>query len=130
MTYSIGSAVTVPNGAAASPAPTKRPGSDDESDDEPQEGRAIVIMDADVFTDRVFQNRGNWDLGGDVLQWLAGSQGPVGRIESVEDTAIEHSRGQDSLWFGLTVGLVPFLVLAFGLIFSSRRRKQKPGRPS
>lgn len=124
MTYSIAAAVEIPNESG---------GGGDEgqsTDDEDQDGRAVVIADADVFSDRVFRNEGNVLLAADILLWLSGQEGGAGLIDSEEDDEIEHTRSQDTLWFWGTVFLVPALVLGFGLVYTARRRRRELGGAS
>lgn len=94
-------------------------------DEEAREGRAIVIADVDVFSDRVFENDGNRLLAADIIPWLSGNEAAQGRVESLEDPVIQHTRSQDLLWFWSTVFLIPAAVLAFGLFFTSRRRRRR-----
>lgn len=122
MTYSMAAAVTLPE--AGDDDDGNEAGEDDED-----EGRAVVIADADVFSDRVIGNEGNHQLAADVITWLSGYEGGAGQIELDDDPAIEHTRGQDALWFWSTVVLIPAAVLLFGLIFTARR-KARPGRSS
>lgn len=123
MTYNLGAAVTLPAGPA--PGPVKAPAKAGQDAAAAREGRAVVIADADVFSDRVFRNEGNLLLAADSLLWLVGEEGGAGLIESEEDEPIEHTRGQDALWFWTTVVLVPALVLGFGLVFTARRRRRQ-----
>jgi hypothetical protein len=108
MTYSIGAAVTLPVEGA-----------------EEGEARAIVLADADVFSDRVLRNEGNLWLAADTIRWLIGEESVIGAATSEEDEVIEHSRNQDALWFWATVFLVPIAVLGFGLFFTLSRRRRR-----
>jgi hypothetical protein len=121
MAYNLGAAVTLPVG----PAPAKAPAKAGQGATAAREGRAVVIADADVFSDRVFRNEGNLLLAADSLLWLVGEEGGAGLISSEEDEPIEHTRGQDSLWFWTTVVLVPALVMGFGLVYTARRRRRQ-----
>jgi hypothetical protein len=120
MTYNLGAAVTIPVEPAPEPpdaGPAKAAAA------APREARAVVLADADVFSDRVFGNDGNRLLAGDSLLWLMGEEGGAGLTQSEEDEPIEHTRGQDALWFWSTVVLVPALVLGFGIFYTARRRR-------
>lgn len=108
MTYSIGAAVTLP---------VEEEGVDD--------ARAIVIADADVFSDRVLRNEGNLWLAADTIRWLVGEESIIGAATSEEDEVIEHTRNQDVLWFWATVVFIPVAVMIFGLIFVLTRRQRR-----
>ena len=121
MTYSIAAAVTLP--------PAQREESGDDQN-EGGEARAVVIADADVFSDKVFRNRGNFLLAADTIAWLSGYEGGAGEMEDEEDPEIQHTRGQDALWFWSTVVLIPLGLLVGGLLFTSRRRRRQRRRSS
>lgn len=112
MTYSIGAAVT-------------RPVEGGGDDGEEEEARAVVIADADVFSDRVLRNEGNLWLAADNIRWLIGEESVIGAATSEEDEVIQHTRNQDVVWFWGTVVLIPAAVLGFGLFFTLGRRKRR-----
>lgn len=108
MTYSIGAAVTLPaDGGDA------------------EEARAVVITDADVFSDRVMRNEGNLLLAADSIRWLVGEESVLGAATSEEDEEIHQTRNQDLLWFWATVVLVPVAVLVLGVVVVLTRRRRR-----
>jgi hypothetical protein len=89
-----------------------------------EEGRAVIIADGDVFTDKIIRNPGNAFLFVDSLRWLIGEEDLAGEISSEEDKPIEHTRKEDKLWFYLTTFAVPVPILVVGLWVHRRRRKR------
>lgn len=90
----------------------------------PDEMRAFVIADADVFSDLVmFRFRTNRFLAADAVRWLGGEESLAGEFESEEDVRVEQTKQADMTWFYSSIFGVPFLVLAGGLFTSHRLRK-------
>jgi len=92
---------------------------------EGDEGRAVVIADADVLSDRLMGSKANADLSVDTLRWLIGDEDVIGETTSEEDIEIDHTRDQDVLWFWGTTILIPLAVLALGILVSMRRRGRR-----
>jgi hypothetical protein len=89
-----------------------------------EEGRAVVIGDGDIMTNKIAPNNGNMLLFVDSLAWLIGNEDLSGEVSSEEDIAIEHSREQDKLWFYATTFAVPAPILLLGVwVARSRRRR-------
>jgi len=86
--------------------------------------RAIVIGDANVFSDPVLEySQGNTLLAQDGMRWLVGDEADQGKTESEEDVRIQHTRDQDVAWFWSTIFAVPALILVGGIVFTRKRRK-------
>lgn len=90
-----------------------------------KEWRAVVIGDVSVFADRVLDWQGNGQLFLDTSRWLVGDEDISGTIENEEDVKIEHTREEDAVWFYGTIFGVPLLVLGFGMVFTTVRRRAK-----
>ncbi|MCC7537190.1 MAG: Gldg family protein [Deltaproteobacteria bacterium] len=90
-----------------------------------EEGRAVVVGDGDFVTDQVIRNYGNALVFADVLQWLLGEERITASTTTEEDIPIEHSRGEDKLWFyGTTFAApLPLLALAWWVAGRSRRKE-------
>lgn len=88
-----------------------------------EQGRAVLVADSDAFTDLVFENPGNAYLAMDVIKWLTGDEATAGTVEKEVDAPLEHTRGQDVVWFYSTVFVVPGLVLAAGYAVNRRKRR-------
>lgn len=118
--------------AAATFAPTSKPAPSKDAKDkkakptkaEDEEGRAVVVADADLFSDRIFRNPGNQLFFLDSVKWLGGDEKFQGEVSSEEDVRISHTRKEDQVWFYLTTIAVPAFVVGFG-IFRTRRRRRK-----
>ena len=91
---------------------------------EGEEGRAVVIADADFVTDQVIRNPGNALVFGDTIQWLIGEEEIVGPPESEEDVPIEHTRDEDKIWFYATSFGVPLPLLGVGVWVATRRKRR------
>lgn len=80
-------------------------------------GRAIVVADADVISDKIMRfNLVNQQFLVDSIQWLEGNESAGAEVPDLEDTAIVHTRNEDQAWFwGMIVGM-PLLVLIIGLV--------------
>lgn len=92
-----------------------------------EEGRAVVIGDGDFVTDQVVRNPGNALLFADILQWLIGEERITAATTSEEDVPIEHSRGEDKLWFYGTTFAAPLPLLALAWWVASRQRRKESG---
>jgi hypothetical protein len=112
-------------------AVTLNPGGDkkkaDKSGADAAEGRAVIIGDGDVITNKVAQNNGNLLLVVDSLGWLVGNEDLTGESTSEEDMAIEHSREQDKVWFYATTFAVPVPIVFAGAWIARRRRRRTGG---
>ena len=91
---------------------------------EGEEGRAVVVADADFVTDQVIRNPGNALVFGDTIQWLIGEEEIVGPPESEEDVPIEHTRDEDKIWFYATSFGVPLPLLGVGVWVATRRKRR------
>jgi len=100
--------------------------------------RALVFADAALFADAYVQDMGlmrpkmiselfGGQLAGDSVDWLAGKEVFAGEVQSEDDKPLQHTKGQDAVWFTLTMVGAPLLVLAIGLggAFMRRRRNAK-----
>jgi hypothetical protein len=98
---------------------------DEKKDDTlPNEMRAIVIADADAFSDLVmFRFRTNRFLAADAVRWLGGEESLAGEFESEEDVRVEQTKQADMTWFYSSIFGVPLFVLGLGLLTSNRLRK-------
>jgi hypothetical protein len=92
--------------------------------------RALVFADADLFADALISNMGraavvivSGPLLDDSIRWLGGEEVFAGEVVTEDDKAIQHTKGQDAVWFILTIGGVPILVLTLGLIGTWARRR-------
>lgn len=116
-TYNMMAAVTVAPKNAAGP------------DAEKNEGRAVIIADADFASDQVVSHPmfANVAVINDMLIWLLGEEEVVGAPTSEEDVPIQHTREEDKLWFyGTTLG-IPIPLFALGAWVATRRkRRRKP----
>jgi hypothetical protein len=88
------------------------------------DGRAVVVADSDVLTDVAMEgNIGNRTFALDSVRWLLGEDA-IGAPSSEVDVPMQHTRGQDVLWFYATLFLAPAIALTAG-IFVTRRRRAK-----
>lgn len=96
--------------------------------------RALVYADVDLFADIVVRDQIGrpvmlmWsDLSGEVvndaLHWLGGEEVFTGEIVSEDDKPIQHTKNQDVVYFMLTIIGFPIIVLALGLLGTTRRRR-------
>jgi hypothetical protein len=89
-----------------------------------KEARIAALADANAISDGLIRNRGNAVYALDTIRWLAGQSEFSGETASEEDVKIQHTRKEDAIWFNLTVGVVPMLVLLVGF-FATRKKKRK-----
>ncbi len=137
-TFGIAAAVSqpiAPDSVPPTPAKDeKKPEKKDEKKDiptvaTPNEMRAFVLSDADVFTDLVMSNfMTNQLLVIDALRWLGGEESFAGEVNSEEDVRIEHTQRKDLVWFYATIFGAPALVLGLGLTYSRRSRQRRGGK--
>lgn len=86
--------------------------------------RALVLADAELFSDAVISSLGmNAALAADAITWLGREEERSGETVSEEDVPIVHTRAQDVAWFYSTILGAPALVLLFGLVGVRRRRR-------
>lgn len=76
-------------------------------------GRPVMLMLADAAGGGVVE---------DVVHWLGGEEVFSGEIVSEDDKPIQHTKNQDVVWFMLTIIGAPIIVLALGLLGTTRRR--------
>jgi hypothetical protein len=89
------------------------------------DGRAVVVADSDVLTDVAMEgNLGNRTFALDSVRWLLGEDA-IGAPTSEVDVPMQHSRGQDVLWFYATLFLAPAVALTAGLVLTRRRRVRR-----
>jgi len=89
------------------------------------DGRAVVVADSDVLTDVAMEgNVGNRTFALDSVRWLLGEDA-IGAPTSEVDVPMQHTRGQDVLWFYATLFLAPALALTAGLVVTRRRRVRR-----
>jgi hypothetical protein len=105
----------------------------EEKKEEKKETRIVVVADSDALSDALLMNQSN--LNGnpyfvlDAQRWLGGDEAFVGAATTDEDVRIEHTRQEDKLYFYLIIFGAPALVLGFGLLSQSlRRRSARNGR--
>jgi hypothetical protein len=97
----------------------------------PRPMRAIVITDAQLLSDGVLARiELSRDLLLDVLKWAGGEEAFAGEVKSEADKPITHTQSQDILWYYSTILGAPALVLGFGLLGVSWRRRRQRGRVS
>jgi hypothetical protein len=92
--------------------------------------RAMVFADADIFID---EHQAGWPqilgpLVVDAIKWLGGEEHIAGEVESEQDVAIVHTKGEDVLWFYATLVGAPVVVLGFGVWFGWWRRQRAQRR--
>jgi len=90
-----------------------------------EEGRVVVIADADFVSDVVLRNPGNALVFGDVMQWFLGEEEIIGDTATEEDVRIEHTRDEDKVWFYGTSFGAPLPLLLLGLWMALRRRRRR-----
>lgn len=90
-----------------------------------EEGRVVVIADADFVSDMVLRNPGNALVFGDVMQWFLGEEEIIGDTATEEDVRIEHTRDEDKIWFYGTSFGAPLPLLLLGLWMALRRRRRR-----
>ncbi len=89
------------------------------------DGRAVVVADSDVLTDVAMEgNVGNRTFALDSVRWLLGEDA-IGAPTSEVDVPMQHTRGQDVLWFYATLFLAPALALVAGLVVTRQRRVRR-----
>jgi len=89
------------------------------------DGRAVVVADSDVLTDVAMEgNIGNRTFALDAVRWLLGEDA-IGAPSSEVDVPMQHTHGQDVLWFYATLFLAPALALTTGVIVTRRRRGKR-----
>ena len=112
-------------------AVTKGAGADDkdkekDKDAKPNELRAFVVADSDVFSDAALSHEPNLIFFLDALRWIGGEESFSGAVVSNEDVRIEHTKQKDLVWFYATIFGAPALVLGVGLFVSRRSRRARP----
>jgi hypothetical protein len=85
----------------------------------------VVVADSDVLTDVAMEgNIGNRTFALDAVRWLLGEDA-IGAPSSEVDVPMQHTHGQDVLWFYATLFLAPALALTTGVIVTRRRRGKR-----
>jgi hypothetical protein len=122
--------------AAAIEGPSLGKEKDKDGKDKDKPGfRAVVFADAALFADAAIQDMGmirlkmiselfGGQLAGDTIDWLAGKEVFAGDVMSEDDKPIQHTKGQDAVWFTLTMLGAPSLVLTLGLLGTLARRRR------
>jgi hypothetical protein len=93
--------------------------------------RALLFANANLFVDFPGRNALGQMVYGlvsgplldDAVHWLGGDEAIVGDIVSEDDKPIQHTKSEDAVWFMLTIIGAPIIVLALGLVGTSRRRR-------
>ena len=96
--------------------------------------RALVFADVDLFADvlardplgrpvQLMWSDASAPVLDNSLQWLAGEEVFSGEVVSEDDKPIQHTKNQDVVWFMLTILGAPILLLALGLVGTTRRRR-------
>jgi hypothetical protein len=88
------------------------------------ETRAIVLANAVPLSDAGLNQLGNTYLATDGIRWLIGEEFISGASTSEEDVRIEHTSKQDVFWFYGTIFGFPAFVLAGGLFYARRSRRE------
>ena len=140
-TFNLAAAVSRPitKPGAAAPEPPKSDKDKNDKKDKakpedkakagPDEMRAFVIADSDVFSDVALSNAVlNQLLFVDAVRWLGGEESFAGAVNTEEDKHIEHTKQQDLVWFYGTIFGAPALVLGLGLLYSRHARRPRGGR--
>lgn len=97
---------------------------EEDGDAPPDEMRAFVVADADVFSDLLMSRfRDNRVLAADAIRWLGGEESLAGEFENEEDVRVEQTKQLDLVWFYSTIFGVPAVVLGSGLLLSRRLRR-------
>jgi hypothetical protein len=127
--FNLAAAVTRPlAGKPAAPPPASKDKPQDKKS-APDEMRAFVVADADVFSDVAMSNAVmNQLLLVDAVRWLGGEESFAGAVNTEEDKHIEHTKQQDLVWFYGTIFGAPALVLGVGLLYSRHSRRPRGGR--
>jgi ABC-type uncharacterized transport system involved in gliding motility auxiliary subunit len=114
---------------AAIEDPNARPEKVEEGS-KPKGMRAVVIADAELFTDALLlQVPKVMALMADSIKWLGGEEQFQGTVESEKDVKIEQTKHEDAVWFWSSIVGVPALVLGVGLLMIVfRRRRRARGR--
>lgn len=84
-------------------------------------GRALVAVDATLFSDLALRNRGNRQFVHDASQWLVGTPELTGGVNDEQDVRIRHTKQGQAVWFYGTVLGVPLLLFAAGAFRIWRR---------
>ncbi|MCX5742640.1 MAG: Gldg family protein [Proteobacteria bacterium] len=94
--------------------------------------RALVFSDVDWFSDfKIPDPRGisatliSGPMLRDALDWLGGEEVFAGDTASEDDKPIQHTKGQDAVWFTITIIGMPLVVLTLGL-FGTWFRRRRP----
>lgn len=95
-----------------------------EAQGEGEPGRAVVYADADLASNGVVRNQGNYAMLMDALRWLAGDSA-TGEVEEERDVRITHRRDEDRIWFYGSSVLMPISVLGAGLFYTRRTRRRE-----
>jgi hypothetical protein len=101
----------------------------EEKKDKSDQGRAIVVADADIASDPSIEYSGNPLFVLDSMKWLIGEEAIMGEPSNENDVAIVHTKKEDQVWFYGTAFFMPALVLGVGFLATRRRgrgiRKEK-----
>ncbi len=83
--------------------------------------RAIVVADANLFSDFALQNLGNQRFVYDGVNWLIDESASSGETNTEEDVKIKHAKEDDTKVFYGTVLGIPLLLLGLGWARVRRR---------
>lgn len=92
--------------------------------------RVLVFADVDLFADAdwVVSRPTGSTIGGplieDSVHWLGGEEAFIGETVSEDDKPIQHTKGQQDVWFTLMIVGGPLVVLVLGLLGTWARRKR------
>lgn len=82
-----------------------------DADDGSKGGRAIVTADADMVADLIMaRSKGNQQWVHDAVRWLEDDVVLIGEVADIEDTPIQHSAEDETLWFWLSTLGLPLLI--------------------
>jgi hypothetical protein len=86
--------------------------------------RAMVVADGDLFSDVVLTHVPTAAAFlADAFKWLGGEEVFAGEVITEKDVFIQHTKGEDVIWFYLTIIGAPILVLGIGLATVFLRRR-------
>lgn len=91
-----------------------------------KEARAVVVGGVAWLSDEPLRSlRANQQFGYDAIRWLTRDEDIAGEVESEEDVKVQHSQGEDWMWFLTAIFAVPAMVLGAGVVFVQRRRRDR-----
>lgn len=122
------------NVVAAIEDPSAVPEKVEDGGGSPKGMRAVVMADAELFSDGLLHPRAGLPLVQvmviDAVKWLGGEEEFIGETPSEKDVGIVHTKKQDLMWFYGTIVIAPVFVLGLGLLMTMMRRRGGAGRAS